>query len=706
MSLLPLLGVVLLSAPPDTPRRPVVSVHHDQKVSEDYRWLENWDDAEVKTWSKAQNAHARAYLDKLPGVAALRKRTSALMRAKTKTWYAVGFSAGKTVALAYAPPLQQSFLVVMGSPDNPEAGRVLVDPNELDATGGTHLDWYIPSPDGRLVAVSLSKGGTESGDVHVFDMATGKATGTVIPRVHGGTAGGDVAWDANGKGFFYTRYPRGTERKPEDMSSYMQLYHHTLGQDTSADRYEMGKELPRIAEIQLMAHHASGRLLATVQKGDGGEFSHYLREKDGSWRQLSRFGDKILQLAFGPKNDLYVLSRQGAPRGQVLHAPIDAEDLSKARVLVPEGADTIVEDFWSPPTVLPLATRLLVTYQLGGPSEVRIFDLDGKPQPKPKLLDVSAVSDLVKVEGDVVLLRNGSFLAPPAWYRLDAGSGAVTRTGLVTTTPVNNDDIEVIRDVVESKDGTRVPVNILRKKGLTLDGSHTCLVTGYGGFAVSIAPRFRVTDRVLFDYNIVKITANLRGGGEFGEQWHRDGALTHKQNVFDDFAAAVQYASKAGYCKPERVGIVGGSNGGLLMGATVTQHPRLAAAVVSFVGIYDMLRVELSSNGAFNIPEYGTAKNPEHFKAMHAYSPYHNVKDGTAYPPILFLTGENDPRVDPMQSRKMTARLQAAQKGKAPILLRTSADSGHGGDTKLDERIEQTVDMFAFLFTNLGVKPR
>jgi prolyl oligopeptidase len=228
-------------------------------------------------------------------------------------------------------------------------------------------------------------------------------------------------------------------------------------------------------------------------------------------------------------------------------------------------------------------------------------------------------------------------------------------------------------------------------------------VTGYGGYGISLSPGFRSTTRIYLDQGVIYAIANLRGGGEYGEQWHLEGNLTDKQNVFDDFAGVLRHMIDRKYTSSKRLIITGGSNGGLLMGATMVQNPQLVKAVVSHVGIYDMLRVELSPNGAFNIPEFGTVKKDDHFKALRAYSPYHNVKDGTPYPATLFLTGANDPRVDPMQSRKMTARLQAATSSKAPILLRTSGDTGHGGGTPLKERIAQSVDVYAFMFDQLGI---
>lgn len=698
---LPLMALVplLAAGPPPTPVRPVSDAFHGVAVAEGYRWLEDGSAAEVKAWSDAQNAHARAYLDALAGRDAVAARVRTILTAETVHFYGLTHRGDHLFALKRQPPKQQPFLVVMPSADAPDAGRAVVDPNVIDPSGKTHIDWYVPSPDGALVAVSMSKAGTESGDVHVYDVATGEPVHEVVPRVNGGTAGGDVAWAPDGKGFFYTRYPRGEERPVEDRDFYQQLYFHALGTPTAEDRYELGRDLPRIAEIQLEMHHPSGRLLATVQKGDGGEFSHHLRAKDGTWRTFSAFGDKTLQATFGPRDDLYVLSRAGAPRGKLLRVPIATLDVAKAPVVVAEGPDTIVEDFWGPPTFFATPTRLVVTYQLGGPSTLRLFDLDGERLADPDLPPVTAVSGLTTLGGEALLVRNSSFIAPERWLHLDAATAKVRRTKLESTSPVDNSDVEVVRAFATSKDGTKVPLNIIRPKGAPKDGARKVVVNGYGGYGVNLAPYFNPTHRVFLERDVWYVVANLRGGGEYGEAWHRQGNLTNKQNVFDDFHAVLRHLTDTGYTKPEHTAIIGGSNGGLLMGATFVQHPEAVAAVVSFVGIYDMLRVELSPNGAFNVPEFGTVKNPEHFRALRGYSPYHNVKDGTAYPPVLFVTGENDPRVDPMQSRKMTARLQAAVKGTkgGPILLRTSKDAGHGGGSGLDERIAQTTDAYAFL---------
>ena len=258
--------------------------------------------------------------------------------------------------------------------------------------------------------------------------------------------------------------------------------------------------------------------------------------------------------------------------------------------------------------------------------------------------------------------------------------------------------------IAVSNDGTRVPLNILRRKGISLDGSHPTLLTGYGGFAISIPPGFSVDRRLWLEQGGVLAIANLRGGSEYGEDWHKAGNLTHKQNVFDDFAACARHLIERKYTNPEKLAIEGGSNGGLLMGAALTQHPELFRAVVAHVGLYDMLRFEQHPNGAFNVTEYGSIKDYEQFKAIHAYSPYQNVKDGTAYPAVFLLTGANDGRVDPAHSRKMAARLQAATSSKRPVLLQIQFDSGHGIGDNLTDAINRAADVHAFLFEQLGMK--
>jgi prolyl oligopeptidase len=355
--------------------------------------------------------------------------------------------------------------------------------------------------------------------------------------------------------------------------------------------------------------------------------------------------------------------------------------------------------------LLPTEQRLYVNDLVGGPSQVRVFDHDGKPLRSVDVPPISSVEQLVRQEGDVVLMRTESYTQPPAWYRYNPATGSSQRTALYRTSPADFSDVEVVREFATAKDGTKVPINILMPKGTKRDGENPTVLYGYGGYSISLTPVFRVNLKAWLEQGCIYAIANLRGGGEYGEEWHHAGNLTHKQNVFDDFAACAQHLIERQYTNPRRLAAEGGSNGGLLMGAALTQHPELFRAIVSHVGIYDMLRVELSPNGAFNVTEFGTVKDPEQFKALYAYSPYHHVQREVRYPAVLFLTGENDGRVDPANSRKMTALLQAVG-GPEPVLLRVSFGTGHGIGTGLSERISQQADVYAFLFEELGVKYR
>ena len=681
---------------PATSKKPVTDVYHGAKVVDDYRWLEDFNDPAVRNWADAENRYSRACLDALPERAALYEQLKRLLSDPAPRYRLLTLRHGLFFALKQQPPKEQPALVTLASPDDPASERVVVDPNQLDAKGTTAIDFYVPSADGKLVAVSLSHEGSESGDVHVFDVATGKPLSDVIPRVNGGTAGGGLAWNADGSGFYYTRYPRGNERAPADMAFYQQVYFHRLGTKTEDDKYEIGKEFPRIAEIALDASEDGRWTLATMANGDGGEFALYLRGPNGEWRQIARLADQVTHAEFGLDGHLYLLSKQNASRGKILRMALEGGDLTSARQVVPESK-AVIKSF------LPAATKLYVGDLVGGPSQVRIFDFAGAEHGKLPLDGVVSVGELVHGKGDELLFESQSYVEPPAWYRFDPESRKVASTALRFKSPADFSDVQVTREFATSKDGTKVPLNIISRKGTKLDGLSPTVLYGYGGYNISLTPAFMVRLRPLLDHGFIYVIANLRGGGEFGEQWHLAGNLTHKQNVFDDFAAAARYLIDHKYTNPAKLAIEGGSNGGLLMGAALTQHPDLFRAVVSYVGIYDMLRVELHPNGAFNVTEFGTVKEPDQFRALFAYSPYHHVVDGTQYPAVLFLTGDNDPRVDPANSRKMTARLQASGT-KRPILLRTSSSSGHGIGTALSEQIAEDADVSAFLFDQLGVR--
>jgi prolyl oligopeptidase len=686
--------VAQVSAPP-TPRRPVTDTYHGVKITDDYRWLEDFENPEVKRWSAAQNKVSRGFLDSLPGRDAIAAQLRLIFQPHKPSYDLIDERKGVFLAQKRDPQHQHPVIVTLTSLDDLASEHVVLDPDAIDPKHLTAIDFARPSVDGRYLAVSLSQGGSESGDLHVYEAASGKPLPDFVPQVNFATAGGDAAWNADGTGFYYTRYPRDGERPAADMHFYQQVYFHKLGDKPENDTYAIGKEFPRIAEIALHSSKDGRNIGATVAIGDGGDHEHWILTPGHPWRQLARVSDNVKDLAFGYHDDIFLLSKNGARRGKVLHLSVN-EALAQAQVVVPES-QTVIE------SVSPCRSGLFVNSLAGGPSEIRFFPSSGQ-SPVPIALPPVSSAGCGCFGESAPVCYVGSYLSPGALYHYDVRNTKLTPTALRIPTPVPLHDFEVVRDFAVSKDGTKVPLNIIRRKGLVLDGSHPTLLGGYGGYGVNQSPYYPGPLVVLLEHGFVLADANLRGGGEFGEDWHEQGKLTRKQNVFDDFYACARYLIDHGYSQPSKLGILGGSNGGLLMGAAFTQHPEMYRAVVSMVGIYDMLRVELSPNGAFNITEFGTVKEADQFRALHAYSPYHHVTDATQYPAILMTTGDNDGRVDPMQSRKMTARLQATQT-RQPVLLRTSSAAGHGIGSSVDEELDLWTDIDAFLLHELGGEP-
>jgi prolyl oligopeptidase len=705
-----LVATITLSGPaaardataPVTRTTDAADVLHGVRVADPYRWLEDAQNAEVQAWTEAQSKRTRAYLDALPFRAPLRARLETLVKQASPRYYGLDVAGGQLFAVYSDPKFQQPMIVVMGQDADPTKARVVLDPNKLDPTGGTSFDWFEPSPDGERIAVSLSKGGSEEGSLHVFDVATGQQVGEAIPRVQYPTAGGDAAWTPDGKGFWYTRYP-GPDRPADEQRFHQTVWLHRLGEDQKTDVRVFGDGLPKVAEIELDYSAEAGALLVTVQKGDGGEFAHYVRGEDDRFVQVTRFEDGVTHARFGPDRALYLVSEAaGTPRGEIRRLAPGALDLKRATTFVPQDKDVIATEFHGEDSFVFLGGRMYVRYLAGGPSRVRVFDMSGAPQGDLPLPGIAAVDEIEPVGNDL-LYSVETYVAPQQFYRL--ADGKSVPTALKSTSPVSFDDMEVLRVFATSKDGTRVPLNIVRRKGTKLDGANPVVLYGYGGYGRSETPYFLgAIRRMWFDAGGIYVIANIRGGGEYGREWHEQGALTRKQNVFDDFIAAAEYLVSERYTNPERLAIVGGSNGGLLMGAVVTQRPELFRAVVAQVGIYDMVRVELDPNGQFNTTEFGTVKDEAQFKALHAYSPYHRVRDGVKYPAMFLPTGANDGRVNPLHTRKMSARLQAATDSGRPIYLYVRSDAGHGIGSALSVRLDQNADWLSFLIDQLGMK--
>jgi len=680
--------------PPDkAAKKPVTDTYHGVRVTDDYQWLEDAKDPAVQKWVKAQNSYTRAVIDKLPSRKQISKRLMQLLDKLSPQYEHV--TRGRKLLFAQ----KDDNLVFFESPDKADAAKVIVDPDKALPDKDAIIDMFEPSPDDKLVAVSLSMQGNEEGTVLVFETATGKKRADAVPRVVT-SSGGSVAWKGDGSGFYYTRHCRGVECANEGDKCRQPVYFHKLGTPTQEDVYIFGKDLPRLAGISLDASEDGKYLFAGVLHGTNDEIEiHVLRSPrlgpSGKWARLSTAADQITAAKYGPGETLFLLTRRDAPRGKIIRLPLAKPDLAKAETIVPQGKG-VIRDF------AVTNSRLCFVEMLEGAAKLRLFDFKGNETEAPALKPMSSVGEMLKLTGDDVLIENESYLTPPVWVRLNAATGKGKRTGMTAKPEVDFSDCEVVREFAVSKDKTKVPLTIIRRKGLQLDGRNPTLLMGYGGYGENELPKYQVSRRLWLEQGGVYAIAHPRGDGEYGEDWHRAGRLTNKQNAFDDFTACARHLIERKYTCPEKLAIEGGSNGGLLVAAALTQHPKLFRAAIAHVGVYDMLRAERHPNGMYSVTEFGSVKDPEQFKALYAYSPYHRVKDGTEYPAIFLLTGQNDNRVPPHESWKMAARLQAAAAPGRPILLWTAPKSGH--DTATPEALTQIVDVFAFLFHELGVK--
>jgi len=672
------------------PRIPVTSTYHGVDVTEDYRWLEDASSEETIAWTKAQQHRTRVYFDGIPWRDALRTRVEQLLKAETTTYKAL-LSGGSTFfALKVQTPRQQPFLVALTDLNDPATERVVVDPDAIDPSGETTIDFFVPSPDGKQVAVSLSEHGTEDGSLHIYDVESGKVVDNPIPHVN--LMGGSVAWRHDSSAFWYTRCA-------DPAGFRQQVWFRELG--GTPDRVDLAGDFAdeRIAENYLSASPDGRWLMDRVQKGDGGEWQVFLRSQgaDGAWWQVADIPDKCAHAVLGT-DALFLLSRREAPHGKVLRLPLTGgATVADADEIVPAG-DIVIEDL--------AVTRdtVWVVDMAGGPQQVRAFDGRGGPLPPVEIPPVSSVSSysarLSRLGQDRIAWSCESFTEPATWW-VAADGEAPRPIALRTTTPVDLAGYEVTREFATSRDGTCIPLNVIAAPGTPRDGTAPALLTAYGGYGISLVPRFDPEMLLWLEQGGVYVVANIRGGGEFGQEWHDAGRLTSKQNCFDDLIACADHLQNSGITSRERLAITGGSNGGLLMGAVLTQRPDIARTVVAAVPVMDSLRAETTTNGRFNTPEYGTVEDPELFAALLAYSPYHNVVDGTPYPAVLLTGGQNDTRVDAWHAKKMAARLQKATASERPVLLRLES-TGHLAGS-LDQTVDETTDWHAFLFDQLGL---
>jgi prolyl oligopeptidase len=668
----------------------VTTTYHGVEVTEDYRWLEDSSSADTQQWTDAQQARTRAYLDAIPWRPALRARVEELLRDDSTTYGNLSGGGGLVFALKEQRPRQRPLLVSLTDLDDLGTERVVLDPVEVDPSGETNIDWFVPSPDGSRVAVSLSEHGNEDGTLHVYDVASGEHVGTPIPHVN--VMGGSVTWRHDGAALWYTL--------PADPAGFeQQVWFRDL--TTGADSVDLTGPFaePKISENFLTSSPDGRWVMDRVQRGDGGEWQVFVRSQDGAvdWWQVADIPDRCIHAVLG-HDALYLLSRDGAPRGQVLRLPLEpGATVADAETIVPAGERSIDD-------VAVTAGTVWVVDLDGGPQQVRRFDPAGTELSPVEIPPVSSVSfyfaRLAVLRDDLVAWRTTSFTDPGTWWVTEDG-GEPTATDLRTTTSVDLTRYRVTREMAPSKDGTLVPISVIAAPDTPRDGSAPALLVAYGGYGISLVPTFNAERLLWLEQGGVYAVANIRGGGEYGEEWHQGGRLTTKQNCFDDFIACAEHLASEGWTSQERLAILGGSNGGLLMGAVLTQRPDLARAVVAAVPVLDSLRSETSTNGVYNITEFGTVEDPEQFAALMAYSPYHHVEDQTSYPAVLLTAGEHDTRVEAWHAKKMAARLQAATRSEHPVLLRMEA-GGHL-DGSLDQQVEESTDIYSFLFDQLDL---
>ena len=478
---------------PESRHENTTNTYHGVKVEDPYQWLEDWSSEEVKNWSASQNEVARNFLDALPKRDEIARRVESVMSADTVSYYSGQRLGDKAWFMKYAPPKQQPFLIEIDADGNQASERVIFDPQTADESGSTSVEWFHVSPNGKLVAIALTVAGAEVADLQILDLLTGKQVDKVVPRVNGPTAGGDLGWDADSAGFYYTRYPRDGEKSAVDQNFYQQLWHRKLGTPLSADKYELGELFDRIAEIRIQVHEDSGKVLATMQYGDSGRFQLYLRELNGSWYQLSAYDDQLVQAQFIDANTLLALSRHSAPRGKFMRMDISKLPDTSLALAIAEPQDAFASDFYGDPTFIVHADRIYAKTLSGGPQELKVFDLQGQPQAAPKM-NVSGVGQIIPWD-DGVMLRHYSYLSPNSWLLVDGPH--TSKHPLSSTSSVDFSDYKVVREFAESLDGTRVPVNIIMAKNTKRDGNNPMLLTGYGGYGLSLPPRG--TDGLPFD---------------------------------------------------------------------------------------------------------------------------------------------------------------------------------------------------------------
>jgi prolyl oligopeptidase len=669
-----------------------VDDYHGVKVADPYRWLEDLDSEETRNWVEAENKLSFGYLAAIPERNALKERL-------TKLWnyekYGIPFKEGNRYFYTRNSGLQnQAVLYTVTSLD--AQPQMVLDPNTLSADGTVALSGLQVSPDGKFIAYSLSASGSDWQEWKVRDVETSKDLSDHLKWVKFSGA----SWTRDGKGFFYSRYdePKGDTLKSTNY--FQKVYFHKLGTLQTEDVLVYERPDQKDWLFGGTVTDDGNYLIITVFQGTDVKSRVYykdLKAKDAPVVKLLDDFDAAYNFVANEGSRFWFQTDLQAPRGKLIEIDTAKPARSNWKVVVPEGKETLQGTSF-------VNNKFVLNYLKDAYTQVKIYDVNGKLVNEVGFPEIGSAAGFGgKATDKETFYAFTSFTTPTTIYRYDmtTGKSTIFRQPKVDFNPA---DYETKQVFYKSKDGTKVPMFITHKKGLKLDGNNPTFLYGYGGFNISLTPAFSVGNLVWMELGGVYTQPNLRGGGEYGEDWHQAGMKLKKQNVFDDFIAAAQWLIDNKYTSAPKLAIGGGSNGGLLVGAALTQRPDLFGAALPAVGVMDMLRFQTFTIGWAWVSDYGSSDNPEEFKALYAYSPLHNIKPGTSYPPTMITTADHDDRVWPGHSFKFAAALQAAQAGDAPILIRIETKAGHGAGKPTSKLIEETADRWAFLVKTLDMK--
>jgi prolyl oligopeptidase len=686
-------------AQPTARTSPVTDNYHGCQISDPYRWLEDGTSTETQQFVSEENAYTRSILEALPGRNHLRSQVERLL----------------TIGRVGAPRLggnryfherrdgrqNQAVIYVRDGRDGKD--RALIDVNLLSAEGTIALDWWYPSEDGKYVAFGTSANGSELSTLQVIDATNGSLLAEKIER----TRAASVAWLPDSSGFYYTRYPRPGDVPAGEEMYNRRVFFHQLDHQKNADGVHDLLVFPSAGQTIDPQHWPSvalsndGRwLLIEVSQG-WTRTELYLKDRSSpsaEFQTVTR-GENFLYHAEVLDGQLYITTNDGAPRFRVFKAGCAAPGRATWKEIIPES-DAVIEG-----RAAVIGRKLFIHSIKNASSQLSLFDLEGQRIANVAMPALGSIFDLGgNWDSPYAYFGFISYATPTTVYEIDLTGH--TKEWARVESGIDPAQYQVEQLWFHSKDGARLPMFVVSKKGMVKSGRNPTLLSGYGGFNVGRTPFFNRNVMLLFlDQGGVYVDVQLRGGNEFGEDWHRNGMLDKKQNVFDDFIAAAEHLIAEKYTDAAHLAIQGGSNGGLLMGAVLTQRPDLFRAVVCQVPLLDMLRYQQFQIAKLWIPEYGSSDNPKQFEYLYAYSPYHHVKTGTLYPAVLFMTAESDTRVDPMHAIKMAALLQAqaANGPDRPILLRVDAKAGHGVGKPITKLVDDAVDVWSFLFWQMGV---